>query len=97
MSSTIRTLIAAGFASAALGLAAAPGEAQTTRQGCVSPPGMNYMICNGQRVPKPDRQERLADGSVREESRAGNCVTIRERRPDGSILTRNECGAAQPQ
>lgn len=86
------TLVLA-LAAAGLGLAAAPGvaSAQANGQGCVSPPGLNYMICNGQRVPKPSNRVTSPDGSWREESRQGNCVVIREKTATGEFKESRRC------
>lgn len=83
-------LIAAGFGLAAL--AAEPGaSAQPNRQNCTSPPGMNYMICDGQRVPKPTNRVVNADGSWREEYRQGNCVVIKEKSAAGEYKETRRC------
>lgn len=92
MTTLFRTLIATGIGLAGLGLAAAPADAQSQGgQGCVSPPGMNYMICNGQRVPKPGNRVVSADGGWREESRQGNCVVIREKTASGEYKESRRC------
>lgn len=87
-----RTILAAGLALAGLGLAAdAAGAQSQSGQGCVSPPGMNYMICNGQRVPKPGNRVVQPDGSWREESRQGNCIVIREKSASGEFKESRRC------
>jgi hypothetical protein len=87
-----RTPLAMGLALAGLGLVAAPAGAQSQGgQGCVSPPGMNYMICNGQRVPKPGNRVVQPDGSWREESRQGNCIVVRERTANGEFKESRRC------
>ena len=92
MKTTIRTaLAAAGLGLAAL--AAAPGASAqpANRQNCTSPPGMNYMICDGQRVPKPTNRVANADGSWREEYRQGNCVVIKEKSASGEYKETRRC------
>ena len=81
-------LVAAGF-----GLAAGPGvaSAQPSSQGCVSPPGMNYMICNGQRVPKPGNRVASPGGGWREESKQGNCIVVREKTANGEFKESRRC------
>lgn len=93
MSLFVRTTILTALASAGLGLAALPdfASAQQSRQGCVSPPGMNYMICNGQRVPKPANRVTAPDGSWREENKQGNCVVVREKTATGEFKESRRC------
>jgi hypothetical protein len=85
--------IAAALVAGGLGILAVPSavSAQAAGQGCVSPPGMNYMICNGQRVPKPGNRVATADGGWREESRQGNCVVIREKTATGEFKESRRC------
>ena len=89
MPATIATAIAA----VGLSLAAVPGaaSAQSTGQGCVSPPGMNYMICNGQRVPKPGNRVVSPGGGWREESKQGNCIVVREKTANGEFKESRRC------
>jgi hypothetical protein len=92
MTMTFRTLFAAGLVAAGFGLVAGPAGAQGQGgQGCVSPPGMNYMICNGQRVPKPGNRVVQPDGGWREEARQGNCVVIREKTASGEFKESRRC------
>jgi hypothetical protein len=92
MSTTLRTFLAAGLALAGLGLAAESAGAQSQGgNGCVSPPGMNYMICNGQKVPKPGNRVVQPDGGWREETRQGNCVVIREKTANGDFREVRRC------
>ena len=51
----------------------------------------NYEIKDGQRVPKPGARITNPDGSWREETRQGACVTIKEGSPDGSVKTTRKC------
>ena len=64
--------------------------AQASGQGTQSTP-FNYEIKDGKRVPKPTNKVSNADGSWREETRQGNCVTIKEGMPDGSVKTTRKC------
>jgi hypothetical protein len=42
-------------------------------------------------VPKPTAKVTNADGSWREETRQGSCVTIKEGTRDGSVKTTRKC------
>jgi hypothetical protein len=55
-----------------------------------TPKGWNYEIRDGKRVPKGNRVTN-ADGSWREETRQGNCVTIKERTASGEYKETREC------
>ena len=55
-----------------------------------TPKGWSYDIVNGKRVPKGNRQV-SADGSSREEVRVGNCVTVKEKSPDGTYKESRRC------
>jgi hypothetical protein len=55
-----------------------------------TPRGWSYDIVNGKRVPKGNRQVN-ADGSSREEVKVGNCVTIKEKSPDGTYKESRSC------
>lgn len=85
-----RVMILVGIgAVAAIGLA---GMAYAQSTGNASTPsGFNYEIRDGKRVPKPDSKTTAADGTVREEFRSGNCVTIKETRPDGAVKKTQKC------
>jgi ABC-type sugar transport system substrate-binding protein len=92
MSVLLRATLTLGLAAAGLALAAGPADAQAQAgQGCVSPPGMNYMICNGQRVPKPGNRVTNPDGSWREETRQGNCLVVREKTASGEFKESRRC------
>ena len=60
-----------------------------------TPKGWNYEIRDGKRVPKSDRQTN-ADGSWREETRQGNCVTIKERSASGEYKETRQCNPGNP-
>jgi hypothetical protein len=86
-------IIATALVAAGLGIGAMSGaaSAQSTGQGCVSPPGMNYMICNGQRVPKPGNRVASPDGGWREETKQGNCIVVREKAATGEFKESRRC------
>ena len=54
------------------------------------PKNWNYVIKDGKRVPKQDRITN-ADGSWREESRQGKCITIKEKSPAGEYKETRRC------
>jgi hypothetical protein len=93
MSMFVRTTFATAIIVAGLGFAALPASAsaQANSQGCVSPPGMNYMICNGQRVPKPGNRVATANGGWREETKQGNCIVVREKTATGEFKESRRC------
>jgi hypothetical protein len=84
----IALLIGAGAFAALAGSAAlaAPQKQQT-------PKDWNYDIQNGKRVPKSNRVTN-ADGSWREESKQGNCVTIKEKSATGEYKETRQCNPA---
>jgi len=51
----------------------------------------NYEIKDGKPVPKPTSRITNPDGSWREETRQGNCVTIKEGTADGAVKTSRKC------
>jgi hypothetical protein len=69
--------------------------AQAAPQNQSTPRGWNYEIRDGKRVPKNDRQTN-ADGSWREETRQGNCVTIKERSASGEYKETRQCNPGNP-
>ena len=73
-------LVAAGLAAAAV----AHAQPQAT------PKGWNYEIRDGKRVPKSNRVTN-ADGSWREETRQGSCVTIKEKTASGEYKESRRC------
>ncbi len=93
MSMFVRTAFATALVAAGLGFAAlsASASAQSAGQGCVSPPGMNYMICNGQRVPKPGNRVANPNGGWREETKQGNCIVVREKTATGEFKESRRC------
>ena len=82
---------------AGLALAAAFGATGAQAQGgpgqgaCASPPGLNYMICNGQRVPKGGNRVTRPDGSWREEQRQGPCLVVKEKTAQGEYKETRRC------
>ena len=73
-------------------VALASGSASVaSAQNLQTPRGFNYEIKNGQRVPRPGNRVTNPDGSWREESRNGKCVTIREKTATGELKETNRC------
>jgi hypothetical protein len=83
--SKLITVLSAAVAIAGGGASAALAQAQQT------PKGFNYELRNGQRVPRPGSRITNPDGSWREESRNGKCVTIREKTATGELKETNRC------
>ena len=75
-------------AAALVATAASAAYAQAT--GGSTPSGWNYEIKDGKRVPKAERKSN-ADGSWREESRQGACVTVKEKTPSGDYKESRRC------
>ncbi|NUT00681.1 MAG: hypothetical protein HOP96_06875 [Sphingomonas sp.] len=79
-------LACASFAGAAYAQATA-NNAGTTQS---TPRGWNYEIRDGKRVPKGNRVTN-ADGSWREETRQGSCVTVKEKTAAGEYKESRRC------
>jgi hypothetical protein len=73
----------------ALAAAGAIGFAGTAAAQSV-PKNWNYEIKDGKRVPKGERVTN-ADGSWREETRQGKCITIKEKSPAGEYKETRRC------
>ncbi len=71
-------------------VATAASAAHAQAAGRSTPSGWNYEIKDGKRVPKAERKVN-ADGSWREESRQGSCVTIKEKTPSGEYKESRRC------
>ena len=76
-------LVGAGFAGAAYAQSTASASQST-------PKGWNYEIKDGKRVPKANRVTN-ADGSWREETRQGNCGTVKEKTASGEYKESRRC------
>ena len=92
-----RVLVVSGVvahAGAFLAAAAyAQGQPQPQPQ---TPKNWSYTLDrNGQRVPKGNRVTNQ-DGSWREETRQGNCVTVKERSASGEYKETRECNPQNP-
>ena len=80
-----------GVAVAALAADAAYAQAGSGQQAGTQNTPFNYEIKDGQRVPKPGARITNPDGSWREETKQGACVTIKEGGADGSVKTTRKC------
>jgi len=78
----VALIAAAGYTTVAL--------AQAQNQDASTPRGWSYEIKDGKRVPKGNRVTK-ADGSWREETRQGNCVTVKEKSAAGEYKETRQC------
>lgn len=86
-----RAVILMGIGSVMLaGLAGAAYAQQTPAP--TTPSNFKYELKGNQRVVRPDSKTVAADGTVREEYKSGNCVKVKEVRPDGAVKTSQKCG-----
>jgi len=74
----------------AVAFVAMAGTANAQNQ--TTPRGWNYEIKDGKRVPKANRVTN-ADGSWREETKQGKCVTVKERTAAGEYKETRQCNA----
>jgi hypothetical protein len=56
-----------------------------------TPKSWNYEIKDGKRVPKGGNRVTKADGSWREETRQGACVTVKEKSATGEYKESRRC------
>ena len=84
------TLIVAGIAVAAAVAFAGTAYAQSSKGNDTKSTPFSYVIKDGKPVPKGKRITN-PDGSWREETRVGNCVTIKEGSPNGEVRTTRRC------
>jgi hypothetical protein len=59
--------------------------------GRATPKGWNYEIKDGKRVPKGGNRVTNSDGSWREETRQGACVTVKEKTATGEYKESRRC------
>ena len=89
-------MVLAVVAIAAVGAAGvAYAQAQATNASAqagtqATPKNFNYEIKDGKRVPKSNRTTN-ADGSWREESKVGNCTTLKEGTAAGEVKITRTC------
>ena len=82
----VTTVAAAGAA----GVARAQASDHAKEHTQVTPKNFNYEIRDGKRVPKGNRVSN-ADGSWREETKVGNCLTIKEGTAAGEVKITRKC------
>ena len=75
---------------AAASVATAASSAYAQASGGTTPSSWNYEIKDGKRVPKAERKVN-PDGSWREESRQGACVTVKEKTASGEYKESRRC------
>lgn len=71
--------------------AAATFGAAATAQDRSTPNKWNYEIKDGKRVPKSGNRLTNPDGSWREETKLGSCVTIKEKSASGEYKESRRC------
>jgi predicted RecA/RadA family phage recombinase len=85
-----RRLLTGAIVVAIAGLAAGTAYAQADSGTHGTPKGWNYVIKDGKRVPKANRVTN-ADGSWREETKQGNCTTVKESSSAGEVKITRKC------
>lgn len=80
-----------GAALMAVSGSAAVAQANQGNKDQATPKGWNYEIRDGKRVPKGGNRITNADGSWREESRQGSCVTVKEKTAAGEYKESRRC------
>jgi hypothetical protein len=87
----MKTLTRTILSAAALALAAGGSASAAHAQKQQTPRGFNYEIKDGKRVPRPGNRIVNSDGSWREETRQGSCVTIKEKTAQGEYKESRRC------
>ena len=83
--------VAAIAAVGAAGVAYAQASNTAVQAGTqATPKNFSYEIKDGKRVPKSNRTTN-ADGSWREETKVGNCTTVKEGTPSGEVKITRTC------
>ena len=85
-----RRILTAAIVVAVAGLAAGTAYAQANGGTQATPKGWNYVIKDGKRVPKANRVAK-EDGSWREETKQGNCTTVKESSAAGEVKISRKC------
>lgn len=92
----VRTMVFAAVAAIAVAGAAGVAYAQVANDASAqadtqaTPKNFNYVIKDGKRVPKSNRVTN-ADGSWREETKVGNCTTVKESSAAGEVKITRSC------
>lgn len=85
-----RAVILFGIGSVMLAGLASAAYAQQNAV-ATTPSTFKYELKGNKRVDRPDSKTIAADGTVREEFKSGNCVKVKEVRPDGAVKTSQKC------
>ena len=91
MSRRVMMLAVCGVAIAAMAAGAALAQSGAQSSTGTQNTPFNYEIRDGKRVPKPTSRITNPDGSWKEETRQGSCVTVKEGTPDGAVKTTRKC------
>ena len=85
-----RRVLTGAIVFAVAGLAAGTAYAQSAGSTRSTPKSWNYEIKDGKRVPKANRVAK-EDGSWREETKQGNCTTVKESSAAGEVKISRKC------
>ena len=86
-----RAVILIGLGTVMLTGLAGAGYAQQSTPAAKTPSSFKYELQGNKRVDRPDSKTVGTDGTVREEYKSGNCVKVKEVRPDGAVKTTQKC------
>lgn len=86
-----RGLVLAGVGTVLIAGLAGAAFAQQSNPAPRTPSSFKYELQGNKRVDRPDAKTVAPDGTVREEYKSGNCVKVREVRPDGAVKTTQKC------
>lgn len=86
-----RAVILVGLGTVMLAGLAGAAHAQQSTPAATTPSNFKYELKGNKRVDRPDSKTVAADGTVREEYKSGNCVKVKEVRPDGAVKTSQKC------
>lgn len=86
-----RAVILVGLGTVMLAGLAGAAHAQQSAPAATTPSNFKYELKGNKRVDRPDSKTVAADGTVREEYKSGNCVKVKEVRPDGAVKTSQKC------
>ena len=86
-----RVVILFGLGTVMLAGLAGAAYAQQSAPAATTPSSFKYEMQGNKRVDRPDSKTTATDGTVREEFKSGNCVKVKETRPDGAVKTTEKC------
>ena len=87
----MKALTLAIVAALALGSAGTAMAEKPRKNDAKTPSSWSYEIKDGKRVPKGGNRVTKADGSWREETRQGACVTVKEKTANGEYRETRRC------